>query len=354
MKKLFQLLICSALLICVAGFVQASARAGLNNKIVAVQTRPLAPAQIVPGKMNFERSAVLLAQMNDPVRVNQLEEQVRQLNGQVEELNFQLLEMQEKLRKIQEDNEFRFQELEEKADASGDGKKRLGKSQPSETSKTAEGSGGVRPTITDMIGGSVLKQSKKRVIDGVEIFDPNSDVNADSIGAKIGGSLGTLTFDADGNMIDNNAGKPIQLVPGLRNSQAGLSLPGTANELFDLGYQYVQGAEYDRSAEAFRAFSNRYPGDARISEANFWLGESFLSLGRYEDAARVFFDNHKQFPNSRFGAQNLLKLGVSLAGLSQRELACATYAEVPNKYPDISRAIRNRVELEQTSAKCKG
>ena len=52
-----------------------------------------------------------VAQAADP-RVYQLEEQVRSLNGKVEELTFQLLELQEQLRRNQEDNEFRFQQLE--------------------------------------------------------------------------------------------------------------------------------------------------------------------------------------------------------------------------------------------------
>ena len=63
---------------------------------------------------------IITAQASDAAfRINQLEEQVRVLNGQVEEMNFQLLQLQEQLRKMQEDNEFRFQELEDRSDASG-------------------------------------------------------------------------------------------------------------------------------------------------------------------------------------------------------------------------------------------
>ena len=54
---------------------------------------------------------IVLAQASDP-RLTQLEEEIRKLSGTVEELNFQVLQMQEQLRKMQEDNEFRFQELE--------------------------------------------------------------------------------------------------------------------------------------------------------------------------------------------------------------------------------------------------
>src|SRR5262245_4911386 len=56
-------------------------------------------------------ATIRLAQAGDP-RVTALEEQIRQLSGTIEELNFQILQMQEQMRKMQEDNEFRFQELE--------------------------------------------------------------------------------------------------------------------------------------------------------------------------------------------------------------------------------------------------
>ncbi|RUZ55681.1 tol-pal system protein YbgF, partial [Mesorhizobium sp. M7A.F.Ca.US.003.02.2.1] len=49
---------------------------------------------------------------SDPTAVTSLEEQLRQMNGKIEELNFQVLQMQEQIRKQQEDNEFRFQQLE--------------------------------------------------------------------------------------------------------------------------------------------------------------------------------------------------------------------------------------------------
>lgn len=52
-------------------------------------------------------------QTTDPAtRIMQLEEQIRQLTGRIEDLGFQLLQMQEQMRQMQQDNEFRFQELE--------------------------------------------------------------------------------------------------------------------------------------------------------------------------------------------------------------------------------------------------
>src|SRR5690606_7611183 len=45
---------------------------------------------------------------------------LRQVHARIEELNFQIMQLQEQIRKMQEDNEFRFQELEDKkTDAGG-------------------------------------------------------------------------------------------------------------------------------------------------------------------------------------------------------------------------------------------
>lgn len=297
------------------------------------------------------------AQTGDTIRIMQLEENVRQLNGQVEELRFQLLEMQENIRKMREDNEFRFQELEDQTDASDSVKDdSLGKPQPSDTSTSEESDGKKRESITDIIENSGLNKDQRRVIDGVEIFDPDRDVNADSTGAG-NGTLGTIIFDANGNLVDNNKGSaPIQLIPK-NNGQASVpqaTLPQAPDELFDLGYQYFLGGDHERAAEAFKQYSTNFPDGRQLSNANFWWGESLFSLKRYEDAARVFLSNHKQFPNGRMAPQNLLKLGVSLAALNQRELACATYAEVPKLYPSAANAVNNRVKVEQRSAKCQG
>ena len=70
--------------------------------------------QSAPQKPQAEERQVILAQSNDAVRNQQLQEEIRQLNGRIEEMSYQLLQMQEQLRKTQEDNEFRFQELEKK------------------------------------------------------------------------------------------------------------------------------------------------------------------------------------------------------------------------------------------------
>ena len=76
-----------------------------------------------------DEAPIVLAQASDP-RITQLEEEIRKLSGTVEELNFQVLQMQEQLRKMQEDNEFRFQELEKRGEAGAAANKKTEATQP--------------------------------------------------------------------------------------------------------------------------------------------------------------------------------------------------------------------------------
>jgi TolA-binding protein len=79
------------------------------------------------------------------VRIQQLEDQLRQLNGRIEEMSFQLLQMQETIRKAQEDNEFRFQEIEKSGGSSaGTGAKPMKKSEADIPASSQIGTGAGR------------------------------------------------------------------------------------------------------------------------------------------------------------------------------------------------------------------
>lgn len=292
-------------------------------------------------------SAIVQVQSTDAlVRVNQLEEQIRQLNGRIEELNFQLLEMQELLRRMQEDNQYRFQEIEDKLGS----RSSTGDSNVAALPKEADSLGKAEPSgQTDQTASpdGTAENSAKRTIDGVEVYDGDAQVDE-----RIESSLGTIQFDENGNIVETAIGKPLDLTRPSDGSGVEPAMPDNADELFTFGYDLVQTGHYEEAEQAFETFSERYPDHPKLPEVRFWLGESYLGRSQYEAAAKVYLDAHKNWPDSRYGPQTLLKLGVSVAGLNQRELACATYAEVIEKYPDASRMIQRNVVMEQRAAGC--
>lgn len=317
---------------------------------------------IRPGDVAETRAAPLaLAQTADAAfRVNQLEGQVRQLNGKIEEMNFLLLQLQEQLRKMQEDNEYRFQEIEQRRGVKQGEDAGPRKQEFAARESAAKGDAGSGQAAQSDPIARKLEESGVRTIDGVEIYEGKSG-QQDAAGEQ---SLGKLVFDANGNVIDTELGKPVELAPpngqgaGQAIGQDGsvvAALPPAddGSQVYDLGYTYVQAGDYRLAAQSFRKFITDYPRHKKIPEARFWLGESLLAQGQNEEAAKVLLETHKKYPKSRLAAQTLLKLGVSLAAMNQRELACATFAEVGKKYPDASNAVRAKVVAEQKAASCK-
>ena len=103
---------------------------------------------------------------------------------------------------------------------------------------------------------------------------------------------------------------------------------------------------------SFRRFLASYPGDPLSADAQYWIGESLYARQDYRGAADAFLAGYQQFPKSGKAPDMLLKLGLSLYGLGQREAACSTYGEILKKYPKSSNAMIQRVKAEQTSASC--
>ena len=272
-----------------------------------------------------EEPVYQLAQASDP-RVMGLEEQIRQLNGRVEELNFQILQMQEQMRKMQEDVDFRLQELEQKRSDSG---------RPASEPRRAEAPASA-PTAA-----------------------PASPSTAQAPAAGPGAPerpLGQIVFDQSGNVvggeIDPAAG---QNGAADTDSETVAALPPSGSdpqELYRNSYEAILSGDYGTAEAGFRQHIERFPKDPQTADARYWLGESLLGQSRYRDAVEVFVDANKTFPNSRKSPDMLLKLGVSLSALNQRDVACATFAKINQRYPKSSDSFKGRVKQERALAGC--
>ncbi|PSH69112.1 tol-pal system protein YbgF [Phyllobacterium brassicacearum] len=286
---------------------------------------------------------VLMAQAGDP-RVSQLEEQIRQLTGKIEELNFQLLQMQEQMRKVQEDNEFRFQELEKGKRSDAGGKSNRTVASATHTRTTGEASTDASAATNQ--SGSMTSPD---TTDSAAI-DPQIDTsNSPQLGEQPR-DLGQIEFDANGNVIGGTTNDN----PAMSDNTTVAALPQTDDPktLYSQAYQLFLSGDYKSAEVAFRSHVDRFPKDPADPDARYWLGESLYGQGRYQEAASVFLDNHKQFPDSKKSPENLLKLGMTLAKMRDHEVACATFASVSSRYPNISAAIKERVKNERAANKC--
>jgi len=126
----------------------------------------------------------------------------------------------------------------------------------------------------------------------------------------------------------------------------------TAKGYFDLAYGYVLRKDYVFAEEAFKTFLSKYPKDALVPDAQFWLGESMFQRQRYDTAAEHFLAAATKHPGYAKAPDSLLRLAQSLAAINQKEMACATLAEVGRKYPRASNTVKQGVEREQKRVRC--
>lgn len=286
---------------------------------------------------------VILAQAMDP-RVGQLEEQIRALNGRIEEMSYQLLQMQEQLRKTQEDNEYRFQDLE-----SGKG--------------GASGKSGALEKPVD--GGTADRQTAANKVPAGDAA--GTDTLATAGGGAQPQELGSIKFDENGNPIGAEANPDLDnrsaalggndALPGVDGGLPQASQSSTASldnpeDLYQTAYGHVLTGDYQLAEREFRDYLDIFPSSEKAADANFWLGEAQYSQGNFSDAAKTFLNAHQTFGKSKKAPEMLLKLGMSLAALDNRETACATLREVNKRYPDASKAVKSKVSSEQNRLSC--
>lgn len=312
---------------------------------------PAANAQSVfpPGELsglsfNNDGGRILVAQADSAqlmVRIQQLEEQIRLLNGQVEGLTFQMTQLQEILNRMQEDNEFRFQQLEGGAGGKTDAATQAGgvmqpEALPQDPANNAD------VPLTD------IPEQGVQPLPGEVEFDPTFDDGSmpmDGLGESGDPLVGTGLSGG----IDLITGEPLDLS---YDPTADATGNPDADAQYRAGYEALVAGDYEFAEQQFAQFIALYPDNEQVMDASNWLGEAMLARGGYAEAADVLVDAYQRDPEHVRAPDLLLKLGVALAGVGERETACRTFAEVSNRYPDTIPAFQTRLAEEKAKAEC--
>lgn len=117
-------------------------------------------------------------------------------------------------------------------------------------------------------------------------------------------------------------------------------------------FNLLRGGDYPAAADAFKAFLAAHPDHRLSGNAVYWLGESFYVRNQYQEAASYFLEGFQKYPKSPKGADNMLKLGMTLAALGHQMEACQTLTEIGKTYPEASDKIKSRAASEAKKANC--
>ncbi len=149
---------------------------------------------------------------------------------------------------------------------------------------------------------------------------------------------------------------PVERAPAVAGGDGSASAPeGTADpeERYRRALELLENGRFDEAARAFAAFLEDHPDHSRAPDAAFWLAETHFFRQDYATAAQLYARNFRTYgPDAPRASDTLLKLGMALAAIGERERACRTFAELARRYPRAPAHIRQALARERAAQRC--
>ena len=242
------------------------------------------------------------------LKLSELEEQFKTLTNNFEEINFKLDKLSNRITKIQTDNQMRFQDLESSS------------------------------IIQDSSTSKISKKEKKL---------PGSDEPKDLGGisesdvASLEQVQKTQSVESVGTVITEEAERAEKILPD-----------GSPEEQYEFAVSFLKVGDYETAEFALRQFVDSNSKHELAGNAQYWYGETFRVRQLYQDAATAYLDGYQKYPKSKKAPVNLLKLGVMLVKIGEKEQGCSMILGVKNEYPKANQSIIQKAEYEKKKFNC--
>ena len=159
--------------------------------------------------------------------------------------------------------------------------------------------------------------------------------------------------DAVANLLSTQGGAEPPATPDDQPRSLAAALPeGDAQTLYQQGYGALLQKDYAGAEGAFRGLVRAYPDDPLAGNAQYWIGETYYMRGQYKNAADAFLKGYKKYKSSEKAPDTLLRLGMALAELGQKDAACSALNELRAKYPEAPEHIREDASAQRKHFGC--
>jgi tol-pal system protein YbgF len=155
-----------------------------------------------------------------------------------------------------------------------------------------------------------------------------------------------------GTLTPPGAAGPPELASAAAPPSGRLMPNGSTSEQYNYAFGLLKQADYPAAEVALKSFVEQHPNDPMAGNAQYWLGETYYTRGRYAEAATAFAEGYKRYPKSSKAADELLKLGMSLGRANQKQNACVVLAQLDHDFPAPGAAIKERAATEKKKLGC--
>ena len=237
------------------------------------------------------------------LKLNEIEDQFRQLTNKFEEVNFKLDKLSTRVTKIQSDAQLRFSDLEN--------------------------------------GNNVTPKKQKAALPG--------SVKPQDFGAAPAYETSNLPKEQSINSIESaqtviteEPEKKISLLPNK-----------PTQEQYEFAVGFMKIGDYETAEFALKEFIEKNKDHDLAGSAQYWYGETFRIRQLYSDAATAYLDGYQNYPKSKKAPDNLLKLGITMVQLGEKDQGCKMIAGLKKEYPKARKSVLQKAQYEQKKFKCK-
>jgi len=244
------------------------------------------------------------------LKLSDIEKQFQELTNKFEEINFKIDKLSNRLSKIQSDNQLRFQDLEKFVQS-----KNVTKSTLSASKKEKELPGSSQP----------------QDLGSISAYDTQNT----------GSTQETQSIEVTGSVVTEAFVNEEKILP-----------QGSPEEQYDFATSFLKVGDYNTAEIALREFVITNNKHDLAGSAQYWYAETFRIRQLYTDAASAYLEGYQKYPKSSKAPINLLKLGVSLVQIGEKDQGCSMITGVVKQYPKASQSVLQKAKYEEKKFDC--
>ena len=248
------------------------------------------------------------------LKLSEIENQFRDLTNKFEEINFKLDKLSNRLTKLQSDNQLRFEQVE----------KTMG-------NVVSNGAANLTENISN----------ENKVLPGTS--EPQ---DLGSISYK---DMTTSETTQQTQSVDSTSTVVLETVESIEKL-----LPEDSPEnQYEFATSFLKVGDYNTAERALKEFVLTNPNHQLAGNAQYWFAETFRIRQLYVDAASAYLEGYQKYPKSEKAPDNLLKLGVSLVQIGEKDQGCMMITSLEKEYPEASQSILQKAKYEEKKFECK-